>query len=371
MRPVDFPEPKLNGPFDAVGLRGKTTGRHNEFGLYLPDARPVAQTDISGSLFTCAPVPQAPSTDALHEVDAPVLFAGLAAKQFGHVILNSLGRLWALEHLPRETQVMFLPMRRARLSFYPALAPMLRLVGMRQKPLLHRGPTRYRQIYTATDLFGERYGGAASPAFRDWFVRKLPPRGPIERGLKVYVTRSQLGASVGRFCNEDHLERLLAADGYQIVAPEQHGLNNQARLFQRAETLVFAEGSALHLYALVQREGQSVAVIQRRRDLPKLLTGQLHDGPANAPTQINAITGTFFPPRRADNLGLTTLDFDTLRDQLVAGGFVSRSAPWSAPRAADQRASLRAGLAADEDLMSAEDHQSWLKDRRRTRRTMA
>lgn len=371
MHQLNFPEPKLDGPFDAVGLRGKTTGRHNEFGVYLPDGHPVAQTDISGELFTSAPVGSAPSTDALSEVETPILFAGLAAKQFGHVILNSLGRLWALEHLPPETQVMFLPMRRARLTFYPALTPMLRLAGVRQKPLLHRGPTRYRQIYTATDLFGERYGGVASPEFKAWFCRKLPPRGPIETGLKVYVTRSQLGASVGRFCNEDHLEKLLAADGYQIVAPEQHGLNNQARLFQRAEKLVFAEGSALHLYGLVQREGQSVAVIQRRPSLPKLLAAQLQDGPPNTHVQINAITGTYFPPRRADNLGLTTLDFGVLRDQLVAGGFLAKTAPWFAPPPAAQRASLRAGLAAGEELMSAEDHQSWLKDRRRDRRSVA
>ena len=368
---MDFPEPKLEGPFDAVGLRGKTTGRHNEFGLYLQSGEPVAQADISGGLFTSAPVPSAQAHGDLRDVDTPVLFAGLAAKQFGHVILNSMGRLWALDHLPPETQVMFLPMRRARLSFYPALTPLLRLVGRRQKPLLHKGPTRYQNAYTATDLFGERYGGAASPAFRDWFDHKLPPRGPIEPGLKIYVTRSQLGAAVGRFCNEVHLERLLEADGYQIVAPEQHGLNNQARLFQRAETLVFEEGSALHLYALVQRAGQSVAVIQRRPELPQLLVGQLANGPTNTQVHINAITGTYFPPRRADNLGLTTLDFNDLRDQLVAGGFLSRAAPWSAPPPAEERASLRAGLAADEDLMSAEDHQKWLKDRRRKRRAPA
>lgn len=365
---MTFPKAKIYGPFDAVGLRGVTRGRHNEFGLYDGDGLPLPEAEIRGDLFTSSSVGNPDISKQPREIDVPVLFAGLAAKQFGHVILNSMGRLWALESLTPETRLMYLPMRRARLKFYPALKPMLKLMGVRSKPILHDGPTRYRAIHTATDLFGERYGGAASPEFRDWFQRKLPPRSSIEPGLKVYITRSRLGAAVGRYCNEDHLEELLAADGYQIVAPEQHGLNNQARLFQRAEKLIFAEGSALHLYGLVRQDGQSVAVIQRRPNLPKLIEGQLSGAPRVRMVAINAISGLYWPQRRADNVGLTTLDFNLLRDMLTAEGFVTPAARWSAPEAEAQNASLRAGIAESEPLLSEAEYQDWLRNLRRKRR---
>ncbi|WP_410350255.1 hypothetical protein [Yoonia sp.] len=60
---------------------------------------------------------------------------------------------------------------------------------------------------------------------------------------------------------QDVIEKLLCADGYEVVAPKQLSLSDQITLVHDAEVLLFAESSALHLYGLGQRAHQRVGLI--------------------------------------------------------------------------------------------------------------
>lgn len=354
----------VNGPFQAVAICGERSGRNSEFGLYGEDGLPLPNCDIAGDLFTSTPRKASPGEEPVATCDVPVLFAGGVPQQFGHVILNSLGRLWALDKLPEATALLYLPRRFANISSYPYLVPLLELLGVQTQVFLHQRTTLYRCLYTAKDLFGERHGGAMDPLMRAWISQRLPPKGPITKGRKVYFTRSQLGPKVGRYCNEELLEQLLAADGYEIVAPERLSLSEQVTVMQDAETLLFAESSALHLYGLVQRSGQSAGVIQRRRSLPALIERQLEDGPVVVHA-IDAISSVYWPAKRRDNLSLATLEFNRLRDLLSAARLLSPTARWRAPYAPETAASLHAGLAPGERLLSEQERQTWLRDRRK------
>jgi hypothetical protein len=55
------------------------------------------------------------------------------------------------------------------------------------------------------------------------------------------------------------------AHGYTIIRPETMSLSRQIIAYNAVEELVFAEGSALHLYAPVARPDQRVFVIWRRK----------------------------------------------------------------------------------------------------------
>ena len=135
---------------------------------------------------------------------------------------------------------------------------------------------------------------------REWFLNRLPPRGAVTAGRKVYFSRSRLGPEVGRFCNEPLLEGLLEKDGYEIIASERLSLEAQVTVMQDAEALLFAESSALHLYGLVARKGQRAGVIQRRSTMPTLIIGQFRDVPIDL-CVIDAIEDILWPPLRAVN----------------------------------------------------------------------
>ena len=154
--------------------------------------------------------------------------------------------------------------------------------------------------------------------------------------------------------------------GYTIFAPETFSLSEQISCMQTAEALVFAESSALHLYGLVQRAGQKVAVIQRRKVLPPLILNQLDDGPATI-NLVDAISSVDWPPVEADNISLATLDFDILREKLIAGAFISYRDVWRIPTPEEKQTSLRAGLDSSVTLIPDQDRQRWLNRRRRQR----
>ncbi len=354
----------IHGPYDVTGILSMRVRRHREFGLYDESGTPVPHGDIAGALTHSTPLPQSPGHAPEKVVEGPILFAGLAPQQFGHAILNSLGRLWALDHLPPDTALLYLPQIRAIPERYPYVRPLLDMLGINAPLILHDRPTHYPMLYTAQDDFGERHGGKMTERMRDWLASRLPPNGPVTKGRKVYFTRSRLGFSVGRFCNEDLLEQLLVAAGYEIVAPETLSLAEQVAVMQDAEMLVFAEGSALHLYGLVERPEQRVCVIQRRQVLPSLIEAQLLDGPAKMHF-VEVVSAIHWPPKPGDNISIAELDFARLRDALVDAGCISPEAAWRTPTTEEIAASLHAGLPPGSTLIPNRDRQRWLRQHRR------
>jgi hypothetical protein len=63
---------------------------------------------------------------------------------------------------------------------------------------------------------------------------------------------------------ETVLEDALARCGYVIIHPQEMPVQDQIGTYAAASRLVFADGSAVHLWSLVARPGQEVAVVLRR-----------------------------------------------------------------------------------------------------------
>ncbi len=363
-----FPNPTLHGPFHAIAERGERVRRNNVFGLYDQTGAPLPDCDVKGAYFTSNPLPLIAPPEELPVVEEPVLFAGLSPPQFGHVITNSLGRLWALDQLPKNIKLLYLPHRRPRMSQSPHLIPILRMLGVEAEPIMHSATTRYHNIYTASDLFSERWDGASHPEFIDWLASRLPPSGPIDQGKKVYVSRVGLGHDVGRFCNEHVLQHLLVDNGFEVFSPEFHSLQEQIETYQTASQLIFAESSALHMFALVGREGQTAAVIQRREELPSLIQTQLTTQNSAKVTSINAISEIYWPEKRAVHSSIAVLDFNIIQASLIEAGLLTPQSPWRAPTQAELTQSLRAGLDKGEKLIPDAEREAWLKDYRQQRR---
>lgn len=366
--PHRFPAAQILGPMPSIMVPGQPINRMNRvFGFYDDMGQPIAFSDIrSGELTThCGEAVATPT--AIQTVQGPVLFAGLALEQFGHVLINALGRLWALQALPAGTKLLYYPKRKADVVRYPYLLSVLRALGVHNDVILTNTPTRFDALYTATDLFGERFGGLGAPAFFDWLDQRWPPQGLVVRGRKLYVTRAQLGMQAGRYACEDHLENLLRAGGYEVFAPEAHDLKTQITTFQSAEKLIFAEGSALHLFAMIRRREQRVAVINRRLALPPLITTQLSDRAGPAIRQIDVIDRIMWPPRPSDHLAVSTLDFARLRAELLAAELIDPTLPWTVPPDDAVEASLQAGVAPGERMLTRKEHKKFKQARRAKR----
>lgn len=341
--------------------------RTSSFGVYVADGQPLPDAAIRSSSWTTVAQDRAQPVTTSPLILGPALFAGSVDKQFGFVLLNALGRLWALQDLPPETVIVYAAKPQAKPPGYGVVPLILRALGLANPVIITEQALRFETLYTAEERFGECRDGTGTPAFYDWIDSRLPPPGPPDPQRKVYVTRRQLGPKAGRFACEDHLETLLAAEGYDIYAPEAHSLPHQIATFQTAGKLIFAEGSGLHLFALLRRPGQLSAVIHRREALPDVMLRQMADRPGQPTHAINAVQQIWWPPQRGDHLGLSVLDFDRLRSGLVDAGLINGTA-WQAPSADQVAMSLQAGLAPDERLMNTDQRADWLKQQREARR---
>lgn len=351
---------------DGVVLqpRGEGGRRWREFGAFDPHGRAVPYVDVQGSFYETRPLDGPDPVGEVPQLTGAWLFAGFAPDQFGHVLSNALGRLWALDHLPLDCGLYFLCHHRHHTVDLQNLKAVLEALGIRRRLHVSRQVERVDRLFTATDQFGERYQMRGSAAFYAWLDARLPQVRP-QPGRKIYVSRSKLGQRMGRFACEDHLEALLAADGYEIFHPEQHSLIAQAAAYLRAERLIFAEGSALHYYALMRRPSQRFAILQRRPDLPALIQAQVHDRAGPPPLILNHIVERWWHPVRADHMAVSVLDFAQIRTDLVAQGFLSPDAPWSAPTEQACRSSLEAGLQAGETMLTQKQHQQFIRKKYR------
>jgi len=363
-----FPTPVVSDERHSFAVFGGRINRHKrKFAVYDPSGQALPNSDVISDEMRTFPEEDVDLNGSFTLVDKPILFAGLAAQQYGHVLTNSIGRLWALEHLPKETVLFFLPQRRPFAKLYPHVEPIVRGLGIKNKVYIAKAPHEFLHGYTATDIYGERFGGLGSREFFNWLDQRWWPKGPIKLGRSVYVSRTKLGPKVGRFACEDHLEKLLAKAGYEIYHPQEHAITHQVETFQNAERLIFAESSALHLYALVRRREQLAAVIQRRSELPELISRQLYARHGIPVERINAITAEYWPPIRQDNLSVGVLDFDSLRDGLMAAGLLSEKVEWSGPTKQDETQSLGSMLNPGEALMTAADREVFLAELRNAR----
>ena len=365
---MDFDAAELTENRNVVMARGPMlAARVRAFGLYDEAGQCAPHADIRSTLFSTRPLSPAPDFGDVSVVSGPNLFAGFAPAHFGHTITCALGRLWALDRLNPKAR------RRVRLVYVTrgpakeitALAPILRLFGIENPVRFLGAPTLFKRIYTAPDLFGERFDGAAAPEFVDWAKRRLSPTGPITPGRKVYVTRSGLPPGEGRYAAEAHVDRLMALNGFEVVAPETLPLVAQMKIFSEAETLVFAEGSAIHLHAFVKRPEQRVVVIKRRRDMGPLIERNMTAFDPTPPVIVDAIDAEWRPPKRKSNASVSVLDFDRLRSALIDCDALSPLGAWISPKKQEVEASLNAGLEPGERMLTPEEFAAFVAERRR------
>jgi hypothetical protein len=86
---------------------------------------------------------------------------------------------------------------------------------------------------------------------------------PAEAPKRLYVSRSRYTHS-GIYLGESAVERVLEQAGFAIVHPQDLPLARFAGMLRAAETIVFAEGSAIHNLELTGPVDARVMVIGRR-----------------------------------------------------------------------------------------------------------
>ncbi len=348
--------------------RAFRTGRLFHAGVFDEDGDPLPNCGLDmmkrGMLTT-----RAVRDEALAEVETlpgTWLFCGGASKQFGHIITRGLGRLWATEALPKSAKLLFLSVLYSKAE-HAFLDRLLKTLGLENEYAIVQAPTHVERLYTAPDLFSEAHEGVAAPSFAHWVRGRVAKLNRSHFGHKLYISRDRLSSTVGRHLCEDILEENLSRAGFDIVAPESLTLEEQLSAYAEADTVISADGSALHLLPFTFQSEATCIILKRRSDIPPLIANQLQSFTSARIVEIDAIKNVTWPRQRADNISLVELDFENLRAQLVALGVVDANVSWRCPTQEEFEKSRNLGRPKSVGFVTDAERPQFLRQLRRSR----
>lgn len=263
MRPL--PEPAWCVVENALVVPPLGAGRP-ALGVFDGDGRFVkgSATLLSHGRLSHMPKPDHEAPPAMRGLH---FFAGLGRAHFGHFLLESAVRLWALPDLPEAPEsAIFTPLPKADLN--GALKGPLREVyaGLAGGSPFQsiKAPTRFERLVVANPGFGHGDWIAGTDAFRRFIAARFADEGPFAGPERLYISRSALGAPKQRVDQEEALEAALSAGGYTIFHPQAHDLGTQIERYRAARVILGGDGSAFHLLAFVAQSGTRIGLIQRR-----------------------------------------------------------------------------------------------------------
>ncbi len=260
------------------------------------------------------------------------IWGGILFDHFGHFLVESLSRLWAAHAGERFDGICFIPKRRGRSGgLKPYQENVLQAFGITAPVRLLNRPARVDTLLVPGQAFGLGALAQGAPVMHDavhaHFGTDIAPDGPE----RLYVSRTGLGMEAGAIVGEADIEAHLAAEGYEIFHPQDHDLATQIARYKAARKLVFADGSAGHLYAYVGRADQDVAYILRRSFWTEGPIDHITGFTGKAPLVVDTVAREWVPAFRNKayrGMAYAEHDMPALQARLIEGGFIAPGPVW-------------------------------------------
>ena len=282
---------------------------------------PLADTIYRNRRF--APGDADPLPDPAGRVEGTAIFGGVIGPAFGHQVTQSIGRLWAGALAP-DAPILFLPERLSFTDIPGHFRDLALCLGVRNPLRLMTGPARCDRLLVPQEACNLDLRPCTTPFFRHWLATARPAPQAMD-GPDIYVSRSRLPLDNGQYLQEPALERALEACGYLILYPEQMGIPAQLDAYARARRLIFADGSAAHLWSFVARPEQKAAVVLRRpRD--RKFARWFRSFDAAPPTYLDRGLADFWRRGEGPSRSIALLDMQALWGDLRDLGFHDRTA---------------------------------------------
>jgi hypothetical protein len=301
-------------------------------------------------------VPAATLLEPAKIVEGNFLYGGVMRGHFGHFLVESIGRLWALAELKEPVNgIIYLPMYNnirtggvhpnARYKTKSYIRNFLKLIGA-DIPLLFPAETwRVSRLHVPGQLLmnSPNAGIGGHPVLRDFLKRRFDDHfgGMAKPHRWLYLSRSRVPIINSAYLQEDRLEQNLIENGYEVIYPEALSIEEQVRLYRESARILIAEGSSAHLVALTAHAGQKIGIVNRlkARYSPGKFERQIRSFGCEETYTFDAVavmyqTTQLYPPLRLRNAVISTLDFDRLGSMLVDKGFIAPGR-WRTPSVSD------------------------------------
>ncbi|CAO4180018.1 hypothetical protein CLBKND_03533 [Methylorubrum aminovorans] len=177
-----------------------------------------------------------------------MVYAGPIVAHYGHFILASLARLWAVDDSRPALFHSFPPIFDHGARF---IVEMVAAAGLtRDNAFSFDRPTRIRRLFVPEPSIVEQcYTTPAYSATAAKVGEKIPKTECFGR-KDYYISKAHMNSGVICLANEEVVEQAFQTAGFEIVHPETLPLADQVSLFRNARTVVGTVSSAFHTAAL-------------------------------------------------------------------------------------------------------------------------
>lgn len=266
------------------------------------------------------------------------IFGGLLQNEhFGHFISESISRLWALNHLSLDFQSIVYFLRKPQRPVAQFAIDFLRLLAPEKRIYIVKEATRFELLAIPQEMSkgGYVYGYPQMRRLCDRLYSDKPRSAGMGFGKKIYVSRSKLSRGEGGILSDLRIDEYLEAEGYTIIHPQLLSVEQQLKAYEEAEQIIFADGSAVHLFALVCRPSQKVFVIWRRNKYG-IFDWQVKSFGGPTLEGEHCIQRLWIPELDAPDTsrGKAQISFRALSKQLRERGFIFGN-PWDEPSESD------------------------------------
>lgn len=215
------------------------------------------------------PVDRAPPAwdGAWTDIAQPVVWGGLLNELFGHLVTEMTTRLpVSLEERPDDLYLFAARPGLTKAAIAPYAQPIFDWYGLPadQWDMAQTG-LRVAELRVAPQ--GEQhFGPAATPEFQARLDRIAARNGIVGAPFPLlYVTRAgMIDRCSGGHAGESYLVEVLQTLGVPVLDPATAPLQAQVEAYAGAQTMVFAEGSALHGRQFLGWRDQTIIVLNRR-----------------------------------------------------------------------------------------------------------
>lgn len=285
-----------------------------------------------------------PSTELMKDAErrsGAWLYGGRYDVRFGHFLVESLARLWALDHITVPIKgVVFLPGYQGHVNkpnkIIAKMRPLYDLFKDLPEPEIIAKPTQFETLFVPPQGCGAGKLGAGCPEFREFSQSRFLTDATATGGEKLYLSRTQLYKTPGQVVAEEVIEDAFAKDGFEIFHPQQHSIEEQIAKLRAAHVVAGVEGSAFHLVAYAARPDSKILIIRRRPSYCGIVD-HCRAFHGERVIDVNAVVGGFLAEGSRHRIGNGVLDFALLGSQLLETQLLGPS--FDLPKLSDEQMS--------------------------------
>lgn len=196
--------------------------------------------------------------DEIEKRNEEVIFGGILLPAFGHVILESLSRLWyVIKKKKDKRKIVFLKTSQISQFHYE----FFRLLGIDEDRIeIIDKPTKFLNVIVPDETIYAWYGYKKE---YNLIYDKIRENVTPKNVKKIYFTRTKLEPKFD--VNEEFFEDFYKKRGYEIISPETLSVEEQIAYASGADEIVTTMGSLSH-FALFMDYNKKIVILNRKKD---------------------------------------------------------------------------------------------------------